>query len=289
MRLKRYDMEFENYKIFGKCAVLRKGGKKMLVTVDVGPRIIFYGYENGENIFFEDLNDSINRDSTFIKENLKGKGIWHIYGGHRLWKSPEYEDTYYPDNSPVSVVETDKRTDFISEDESTTGLRKILSVQMHDDGNATVTHTLINVSDTVSDELAVWTLSVMDKGAKADIPLSEEDTGLLPNRNLVLWSYTDIKDDRFTLENNHIEVEQKDRATAFKIGLFTKSELTVNIKNMLFKIGLDVKDGKYADYSCNVECYTCDKMLEIETLSPVEKLDPGCSIVHSENWSLQKI
>ncbi len=282
-------MEFENYKIYGRCAVLRKGGKKMLVTVDVGPRIIFYGYDGGENIFFEDLNDTINRDSAFIKENLKDKGIWHIYGGHRLWKSPEYEDTYYPDNSPVRIVETDDKTDFISEDESTTGLRKILSVQMHDDGNATVTHTLINVSDTVSDELAVWTLSVMDKGAKAYIPLPEEDTGLLPNRNLVLWSYTDLKDDRFTLENNYIEVEQKNRPSAFKIGVFTNKELSVSIKNMLFKMSCETKEGRYSDYSCNVECYTCDKMLEIETLSPVKALSPGSSIVHEVKWSLDKI
>ena len=162
-------MEFENYKKYGKCVALRNGGKKMLITVDLGPRIIFYGYEGGGNIFFEDLEDSINRDSDFIRENLQGKGIWHIYGGHRLWKSPEYEDTYSPDNTAVKVVEKEDRIDFIPEVETTTGLQKILSVKMHEDGNAEVTHTLVNVADKATPPIAIWTLSVMDKGAVAEI------------------------------------------------------------------------------------------------------------------------
>lgn len=281
-------MEFENYKKYGKCVALRKGGKKMLITVDLGPRIIFYGYEGGENIFFEDLEDSINRDSDFIRENLQGKGIWHIYGGHRLWKSPEYEDTYYPDNAAVKVVEKEDRIDFIPEVETTTGLQKILSVKMHEDGNAEVTHTLVNVADKATPPIAIWTLSVMDKGAVAEIPLSTENTGLLPNRNLVLWSYTDVKDERFTFENSFVKVAQKDKPSAFKIGAFVKNAVSVNIKGMKFGLDFDVKDGDFADYSCNLECYTCDKMLEIETLSPLTVLKPAESVSHTVKMSLER-
>lgn len=282
-------MVFENYKKFGKCALLNKGGKKMLVTVDVGPRIIFYGYDGGENIFFEDSQDSINRDSDFIRENLKGKGIWHIYGGHRLWKSPEYEDTYYPDNAPVEVVERGNVVDFISEAESTTGLKKVMSIEMHDDGNATVTHSMENVSDKNTPPVAIWTLSVMDKGAEAVIPLSEEDTGLLPNRNLVLWSYTDIKDERFTLTDSELRVKQNvEIKKAFKLGTFIQKAVAVNIKGMQFKLDFDVKEGDFADYSCNLECYTCDKMLEIETLSPLTVIEPGQILTHVVRLSLEK-
>ena len=52
-------MEFINYKTYGKCAKLSKGGKTMLVTVDLGPRVIFYGMDGGENIFYEDEKDLI--------------------------------------------------------------------------------------------------------------------------------------------------------------------------------------------------------------------------------------
>ena len=86
----------------------------MLVTVDVGPRVIFYGYDGGENIFYEDEQDLINKGGEYFDDNLPNKGIWHIYGGHRLWKCPEYLDTYYPDNAPVKVVEEKDGICFIS-------------------------------------------------------------------------------------------------------------------------------------------------------------------------------
>lgn len=283
-------MLYQYHDVYGKCAVLAKGGKKMLVTVELGPRIIFYGFRDGENIFFEDTADSINRDSDFIRKNLPDKGIWHIYGGHRLWKSPEYEDTYYPDNAPVSVVERGDAVDFIAEAEVTTGLRKTLSVLMHDDGSATIVHTVENVSDKRTPPIAVWALSVMDKGAEAVIPLSCEDTGLLPNRNLVLWSYSDVRDEKFTLLDTAVKVKQKTEAkSAFKIGTFTKLPVSVNIKGMRFCLSFDVKEGNFADYSCNLECYTCDKMLEIETLSPLTVVAPGQKLTHVENWSLERL
>ena len=105
-------MEFINYKTYGKCAKLSKGGKTMLVTVDLGPRVIFYGMDGGENIFYEDEKDLINKGGEFFDKNLAGKGIWHIYGGHRLWKSPEYIDTYYPDNSPRQYLGRRRQRNF---------------------------------------------------------------------------------------------------------------------------------------------------------------------------------
>lgn len=283
-------MEYTNYKKYGKCAKLSKGGKTMLVTVDVGPRIIYYGYDNGENIFFEDLNDNITRDSEFIRENLKGKGIWHIYGGHRIWKSPEYEDSYYPDNAPVKVLELSNGVSFVSETESTTGLQKVMNIYMDDNGNATIDHIFINNADQPSSKIALWTLSVMDKGAKAEIPLSTKDTGLLANRNLVLWSYTDIKDKRLDIQNDKIILSQSsDTTQPIKIGTYVENQIKVYIKGMLFTKDFDRKEGDYADFSCNVESYTNQHMLEIETLSDLRVLQKGQSLVHTEHWTLNKI
>lgn len=283
-------MEYINYKNFGKCAKLSKGGKTMLITVDIGPRIIFYGFDNGENIFFEDINDTINRDSDYIKTNLKGKGIWHIYGGHRIWKSPEYEDSYYPDNSPVKVLELSNGVSFVSDTEITTGLQKILNIYMDDNGNATIDHIFLNQGKHTTPKIALWTLSVMDKGAKAEIPLSTKDTGLLANRNLVLWSYTDINDKRLSIQNDKITVSQScDAETALKIGAYVDKQVKVNIKGMIFTKDFDRKDGDYADFHCNVECYTNKHMLEIESLSNLQSLEIGQSLMHTEHWTLTKV
>lgn len=281
-------MKYINYKKYGKCAKLSKGGKTMLVTVDIGPRIIFYGEDGGENIFYEDIDDLINKDDGYLQKNLAGKGIWHIYGGHRLWKSPEYMDTYYPDNEPVAVEETDDGVTFVSPVEITTGLKKSIKIKMSDDGNAIIEHGFTNCGENVTPPIALWTLSVMEKGAIAKIPLSTEDKGLLPNRNLVLWSYTDIKDERLQIDNDCVTLSQKNISRPIKLGMYVDQPIEVKVKGMTLRIEYPAPRGEYADFCCNVETYTNDIMLEIETLSSLKELKKGESAVHTVKWSLTK-
>lgn len=281
-------MEFINYKSFGKCAKLSNGGKTMLVTVDVGPRVIFYGYDGGENIFYEDEQDLINKGGEYFDDNLPNKGIWHIYGGHRLWKCPEYLDTYYPDNAPVKVVEEKDGICFISGVEETTGIQKTIKINMSDDGNATVEHKFVNKGNASTPPIALWALSVMDKGAKAYVPISTEDTGLLPNRNITLWSYTDLKDPRLDIQNGLITLSQANDTHPIKIGTFASGAVKVDIKGMTFAIDFTSPDGEYGDHHCNIETYTNDIMLEIETLSPIKSMACGEEAVHIEKWSLNR-
>lgn len=282
-------MQFVNYKSFGKCAKLSKGGKTMLVTVDIGPRVIFYGFDNDENIFYEDEKDLINKGGKYFDDNLGGKGIWHIYGGHRLWKCPEYIDTYYPDNSPVTIVEDKSGVSFISDVEVTTKLQKIIKVDMDEEGNAIVSHKFINTGDCPTSPIALWTLSVLDKGAKAYIPISTQDTGLLPNRNITLWSYTDLNDPRLEIKNDMITLKQTDCQRAIKVGTFTSGGVRAEIKGMIFGIDFESPEGEYGDHHCNVETYTNDIMLEIETLSKIKCLAAGEEATHVEKWSLTKL
>ena len=50
-----------------------------IVTTDVGPRIIYFGLRDGENMFH-----TIPEDMGKI-----GGDEWRAYGGHRLWHAPE--------------------------------------------------------------------------------------------------------------------------------------------------------------------------------------------------------
>ncbi|HUM72308.1 MAG TPA: hypothetical protein PLK31_26080, partial [Chloroflexota bacterium] len=45
-------------------------------------------------------------------------------------------------------------------------------------------------------------------------------------------------------------------------------------------------DGRYPDIHANVELFTCDFMLEVETLGPLVTLLPGTAVSHAENWFL---
>ena len=57
---------------------LSNGVVELVVTADVGPRILFYGFRNGENQFHEVKEDA----------GKNGGSEFRLYGGHRLWVSP---------------------------------------------------------------------------------------------------------------------------------------------------------------------------------------------------------
>ncbi|NLL56057.1 MAG: hypothetical protein GX242_02465 [Clostridiales bacterium] len=92
-----YNVRFDTL-FLGRVITLDNGNIEFSVSLDVGPRIISFKKLNGFNIMFQDKQDQINKDCS----KVYGKGsMWHIYGGHRLWLSPENLSTYFPDNEPV--------------------------------------------------------------------------------------------------------------------------------------------------------------------------------------------
>src|ERR671925_2246290 len=77
---------------------LSNGVVDLIVLADVGPRIIYYGFCGGENQFYEVAADT----------GLTEGNDFRLYGGHRLWVSPEVELTSFPDNGAVDVSKSGK-------------------------------------------------------------------------------------------------------------------------------------------------------------------------------------
>lgn len=280
----------ENYKKFGKVINISNGKIELKVTTDIGPRIIFFGKRGGENIMFEDEQDSINKSGEYFEKNLPGKGGWHIYGGHRLWKSPEDMATYYPDNSQVDVQILDDGAIFTSEVELNTKLKKSMKITMQENGEVEIVHAFTNCGDAPTSKISLWTLNVLDKGAVTTIKMSTEDTGFLPNRNLVYWSYSDINDSRIKVSQDKVVISWKDIKEAFKIGSTVVKPVEVVTKGMLFTVRGQYEDGaEYPDFSCNVEVYTNNFMMEVETISDMECIGAGQTKTHIENWTLTEV
>ena len=74
------------------CFRLTNGEVEIIVTTDIGPRILFYGFSGGENIL-----------GLYPEAKVEtALGVWKPYGGHRLWIAPEnMPNSYAPDNFPV--------------------------------------------------------------------------------------------------------------------------------------------------------------------------------------------
>ena len=52
------ELEFENY---GNCLSVSNGMIEAVVAIDVGPRIIYFGFIGGENVLYNDLNREYRR------------------------------------------------------------------------------------------------------------------------------------------------------------------------------------------------------------------------------------
>ena len=72
MITKRYKL----YKNFGKCMEISNGTVKALVTVDIGPRVIYYGVK-GMNIMHEHVDRLTNKGGEFFDKNFKESEKWY--------------------------------------------------------------------------------------------------------------------------------------------------------------------------------------------------------------------
>lgn len=72
-------MEKIQYQNLPNCLHLTKGEIEVVVTTDVGPRIVVYSFIGGENIPGW-------REKAKVETAL---GEFKPYGGHRLWIAPE--------------------------------------------------------------------------------------------------------------------------------------------------------------------------------------------------------
>lgn len=261
------------------------GKIEFTVPLNVGPRIISLGKSGGANIFFHDEENAIIKDVS----SVYGEGEkWHIYGGHRLWLSPEGEDTYYPDNHPIKAEILDDGVRL-----STYGPWKVLNVftemevRFVSENTLSVTHRVKNLG--ADRPLCIWALTVLKTGGKMEFDMETLDTGYLPNRNLVLWPYTDIRDPRLELYDNKVVIKSSANAPKpLKIGAYNAHPGVVyTLGENVFKKTWEVpQNANFPDFECNFETYTSNLIHEIESLSPITLTKAGESIEHTEYWEL---
>ncbi|MCJ7694399.1 MAG: DUF4380 domain-containing protein [Anaerolineaceae bacterium] len=267
------------------CYKLSNNMVDLIVTGDVGPRIIHFGFVNNTNIL-----------KTFPEQLGKTKqDQWIVFGGHRLWHTPEdINRTYYPDSNPVVVEETEKGLKVTQEIEPTTGIEKSIEIKLHEE-KATVNllHTIKNCGIWPI-ETSAWALSVLAAGGTAIIPLPPRGPHpdfILPTSSLTLWPYTDLSDERWEFGEKYIRVKQNESVgKPQKIGVHSSEGWLAYLNNsQLFIKQVDYENcQEYPDMGSNLEIFVDGEILELETLSPIRKIEPGERIIHEEVWKLIK-
>ena len=276
------------YGNFGKCLAISNDSMELLVTVDLGPRIIKCNLLGKKNLMFEDIA----REKSVDVSSVFGEGqTWQIYGGHRMWLSPEkMPETYYPDCNKVLYTISATGATFQPPKQEVTGLQFSMSVSIDETApKLTVTHYVKNTkSEPVTG--AIWCLSVLDKNGTVIVPQPKETTGLLANRVLALWPYTDMTDPRLFWGRDYIALHQdpkNEAAAKFGINNTAGKIAYVNHGQALVKhFAVNHPNGTYPDYGCSCEAYACGLFTEAESLSELKTLKKGETMEHTEVWTI---
>jgi hypothetical protein len=266
------------------CCHVANGLVELIVTTDVGPRLIRFGFP-GENELVEFSADL----------GRTGGDEFRLYGGHRLWHAPEsMERTYFPDNSPITLEPVTDCVRVIQSTETTTGIQKEMEIFLSPDlPRLRILHRLRN-HNLWAVELSVWALTAMAPGGTAVLPLpprGPHPEHLLPSSTLTLWPYTDLSDARLTWGRKHILLRQDPGQPApLKIGASVPDGWVAYVRkdHLFVKTFRHVQGATYPDFGSSCETYTDGDMLELETLGPLTKIEPGGMVEHVEQWFLWK-
>jgi len=254
-----------------------------LEYLDNSPRIVrFSPKRTGKTNLFADLG------KTPVQTRY---GNFYFRGGHRLWHSPEARPrTYMPDNEGATVRQIEAGIRIEQPAEPWTHIAKSIEIRL-DPGQARVfiRHELSN-EGAWAVEVAPWALTMFRLGGVAIFPQPAGDVdsaGLLPNRQITFWPYASVGDPRLKLRDDFALVRADPKLPPLKFGYFNRHGwMGYRLDGILFVKRFDQStDSKaYPDGGCNVESYCNDKFIELETLGPLKKLEPGASVFHSEIW-----
>ncbi len=276
-------VEKVEYKGWANCYKISNGEVELIVTGDVGPRIIRFAFIGGENIFKE-YPDQMGKT---------GEAAFQLRGGDRVWKAPEDPiATWAPDNVPVTIEVTPNGVVAREPVEPLTGLQKEIAVSLAPTGsNVTVYHRITNHS-LFPLEFSPWALTMMAQGGMVISgfpPRGHHPQNLEATNPLTMWAYTNLADPRWKFTRKYLTLRQDpNNNEAQKLGMFNQDTWAAYLRKgeVFVKRGTADPSKQYPDFGCSFETFTNNEFLEIETLGPLTKLAPGKTVELVEHWGL---
>lgn len=263
---------------FGRSLYVDNGTIVLVIPLEYGIRIAHFSFVGGENVFYEQPND--------MKELTTEDG-WRLRGGHRLWLAPENEDTYCPDNAPISYEVQDDTVILTQEIDTRLGVVKSLRICFGEDASVCVTHRIENRNPHTLTR-SLWAISVMAAGGVEEIPLGHREGGMSHWHRVSWWDHTCLGDERATYEKERIVIRHLPIDKRYKIGVGHPAG-AVRYRNcgVVFEKTYDFKEkAAYPDGDVSFETFFCRHMAEIESMSPLYTVAPGESAEHTEIWKL---
>jgi hypothetical protein len=272
--------EIEQYLSYGRALRLSAASLEAIVTLDVGPRTMHLSLPGGPNMF---------ADECGLKEELPDGSVYRYLGGHRVWHSPEaFPRSYATDDHPLERYELfDDGVLLVQREEPWTQIAKSIELRFRA-GSITVTSSLTN-NGAWPVEMAVWSLFLGSPNGRLVLPVVQRNAGLLPNAHYAVWSYARMDDPRVHWGRRYVVLDHDEaNDAAFKLGYANESGWMAYLNDgcCLVKTFRHERGARYPDGGCSSEAYTAGWGIDIESLSPLQSVDPGETISHEEAWSV---
>jgi len=280
------NIEKVNYQGWPSCYRISNGEVEAIVTGDIGPRVMRYGFVGSRN-FFKEFADQVGKS---------GEPAWQPRGGHRVWIAPEDRvSSYAPDNQPVSIAVHADGVEATGPVEPLTGLEKQILLKMSSSGTRVEVIHRIRNAGAQPYVLAPWILTMMAQGGvgiHGFPPRGTHPEDLAPANPLVMWAFTDLSDARWRLLEKYLVLRQDPaNPRPQKLGSFhrhTWGAYVLHDELFVKRTDAVAEPASYPDMGCSFEMFTNADILELETLGPLVKLDPGAVVTHTEWWSAHR-
>lgn len=262
------------------CIWMENARIRLIVTVDVGPRIICFQAIDGENLLhqFSEQQGSVNAPE------------WIHYGGHRLWHAPQVGDRpNQPDNKPVAWHVDGETLVLDVPMEQRTLVKKRMEITLAGDAPRVLIRHILRNCGLWLIELAPWALTMMHSGGLEVFPVPRLDTHYLPNYAVSFWPWTCPDDPRFLWGERYFMLRHDPANTRwFKIGYRNTEGWGAYFYAgcMFLKFAPELPGKTYPDYGATFETYADERFIELESLGPLVRLEPDASISHDETWFL---
>ncbi len=275
-----------DYHGWGNSWRMSNGTVEVIVTGDVGPRVMRYGFAGGQN-FFKEFTAQLGKT---------GEATWQARGGHRVWMAPEDPvKSYAPDNEPVAIEVHGGEIVCTGPVEPLTGLEKKITLRMAPSGpGVEVIHEIRNAGPEPC-RLAPWVLTMFARGGTGIHgfpPRGTHPEVLAPTNPLVMWAFTHLDDPRWRLSRKYLVLRQDpNNSNPQKLGTYnanTWGAYLLNGELFVKRYAATAPASAFPDLGCTFETFTNADIPELETLGPLTTLAPGASVSHTERWTAHR-
>ena len=264
---------------YGNLLWMTNGTVEAAAALDYGLRIMVLRCVGMENVLYCQPDD--------CSDGITAPQGWRLHGGHRFWASPESDDSYYPDNEPITYAIDGETVLLTQKNDPWTGFAKQFRMSFEDDGSLAVEHILTNVG-TKPVKAAAWGITTLRSGGKARIPLAGSGDGYAPTRSVALWFDSSLGDERLSFEKDAIVGRHLPLENKLKLGAYTpQGSISAMIAGQKLEISFAVHPMENCpDHGSNVELFLNRYIMELETLGECREIMPGASVKHTEYWRI---